>query len=631
MPDTRPVWERISTATTTGENQMSVFPWGNVGSKAETELVQGSTIGTLKLKLTDPGNEVADILFNEVAIDAADNEVRRSGPHPPDITRRPGWYEKDVVLDASLRTRVEVILRDENGTALLNPATAYGEFGVRTASAGGTGQVRVRDANTPPVVAETLAIEGATVGVANRVATFNLDGRYPQIEHTHPYLPLNGGLMTGTLQVQKNTVNVSYQSGHAELRTTDGSAVGVGFHRAGFTAVTLRHAVNGTLDLVDHNGTWAQYRGDSFYAGANRFYGGDGAFVEITNGAAQFITSGAAALQARVGGLLVSDAYAHAPYVPANGIWAKGSIVSAGSVSAAGGKLSTGGASAGVLVSARQANTHAWEIYNSGGTLGWHSGQYSVDTMTLTQGGLLAVAALTARDQGDGAGYDAIRQWRPPPGESRGRNGGRACSGRGGTDNNTYLNYGGGGYFFIRDSASVARMIFDPNGTGFTTWIQARGANGHDLRLGGYRTPTQSWISSTPNLHLDSPNGWNIYLNYESDRPVNIGAINQSTHKLAVSGDALVTGWFRNKNSDQGLYNEATGRHVYSARMVTTAAGTSPAGLARRFWLCETPTAPLRVDGCFRTVTAAASCTVAASGRCGPERRHDAVRILPYR
>jgi hypothetical protein len=523
---------------------------------------QGSTMGTVIAKVTDPGNVVRDVNFYVRVLDRVSAEL---GPYPADILRRPlpGVYEKDVILDPLLETSVRTEVMQDDGTSVANIPVQT--FGLRSGTVGGTGEVRVQDLDTGPTAAGTLVFQGKVVSVdGSGVATFNLDSRYPQIEHTHPYLPLAGGLLTGMLQVQRNTVNPGYDSGHVELRTTDGSAVALGFHRAGFTALALRHSSAGALDLLDQGGAWAQYRGSSFVATASRYYAGDGAFLALSNGSAQFLTSGGTALQARVGGLLVSDAYAHAPYVPANGIWSRGDIISAGSISAAGGKLSTGGVAAGITVNARQANTPGWEIYNNGGTLGWYSGQYSADTMTLTQGGLLTVAALTAR-------YEVTVQ-----GGMRFANGGYLQANRADgtaegvfwprwTDNNTYLNYGGGGYFFIRDSANGVRMVFDPNGAGFTTWIQARGV-GYDLRLGGGRSGAHSQVTSTPNLHLDCTDGWQTYINYYNGRPTNIGGIDQSTYKLAVNGDAILhnNGWFRNANGGVGIYNEALNRHLYA-------------------------------------------------------------------
>ncbi|HEX8208791.1 MAG TPA: shufflon system plasmid conjugative transfer pilus tip adhesin PilV [Longimicrobium sp.] len=295
---------------------------------------QGNTMGTVIARVGDQQNVVRDVYFYVRVLDNGSSEL---GPYPPDIVRRPlpGVYEKDVVLDPTFETIVRTVVFKDDGTEVTGIAEQ--SFGIRTAAAGGTGEVRVKDANTGPTPAETLAIEGATVTVSNRVATFNLggalasyytkaesDGRYPLAAHTHPYLPLAGGVMSERLEVEKNTVDPNFRTGHLELRTTNGSAVAVGFHRSLFSAVTLRHGVLGALDLVDHNGAWAQYRGSSFWAAGNRFHGGDGAFIDLTNGAAQFLTSGGSSLQGRFGGLLVSDSYGDAPSVPSLGIYSKG-------------------------------------------------------------------------------------------------------------------------------------------------------------------------------------------------------------------------------------------------------------------------------------------------------------------
>jgi hypothetical protein len=313
------------------------------GGELVTTPKPGSIMATVVAKVTDSQNRVAGIEFHVKVLDGSPSGLLY-GPYPPDITRRPGWYEKDQVLHSLYPTEVKAVVSDEQGTVL---ASTIETFGVRTTTAGGTGEVRVKEANKPPVAAETLSIEGATVTVSNGVATFNLDSHYttqnglndvlagyytkaqsdalyPAIAHTHPYLPLAGGVMSDRLQVEKNTVDPDFRTGHVELRTTNGSAVAVGFHRSLFSAVTLRHGVLGALDLVDHDGAWAQYRGSTFWAAGNRFYGGDGTFIELTSGAAQFLTSGGSALQARVGGVLVSNSYADAPSVPSNGVYSKG-------------------------------------------------------------------------------------------------------------------------------------------------------------------------------------------------------------------------------------------------------------------------------------------------------------------
>jgi hypothetical protein len=473
---------------------------------------QGNTMGTVIARVSDPGVIVQDVNFY-IAVPPRSGEL---GPYPPDIVRRPspGVYEKDVVLDADYKTLVRIeVITEPNGTLTFDGDVVQ-ELDPRTGTAGGTGEVRVKDATTGPRAAETLAIEGATVTVSNRVATFNLGGalasyytkvesddRYARVVHTHPYLPLAGGVMSDRLQVEKNTVDPDFRTGHVELRTTNGSAVAVGFHRSLFSAVTLRHGVTGALDLVDHDGAWAQYRGSGFWAAGNRFHGGDGAFVDLTNGAAQFLTSGGGALQGRFASLLLGNDYGQAANVPANGLYV------------------AGGTSLAALTTRDLLRVDA--------------------SMRLANGGVLQA------QRTDGA-VDPVfwPRW---------------------TDNNTYLNYGGGGYFYIRDNANVARMIFEPNGAGFTTWVQARGVS-YDLRLGGARSAAHSQVTSTPSLHLDCTDGWQTYINHSSRRPTNIGGIEQSLYKLAVNGDAILydSGWFRNANGETGLFNEALNRHLYA-------------------------------------------------------------------
>jgi hypothetical protein len=336
-------------------------------------------MGTLVLTLHDPASEVATVRFRVTGADGVP-----SSPVAADRVPRPGVYEKDVPLALDTETLIEPVVTltaggtvpaeaqsfsrisgqmltlvkgslTERGSSLEIGAglalgrTADGRRPVLTGTApsGTGGTLAVQDADTAATPASTLAFQGTVVSVANGVATLDLDGRYatqtgvsgalagyytkaesdgryPLVAHTHPYLPLGGGVMSDRLQVEKNTVNPNFLNGHVELRTTNGSPVAVGFHRSQFSAVTLRHGVLGALDLVDHDGAWAQYRGSSFWAGGNRFYGGDGAYIDLTNVAAQFLTSGGAALQARVGSLLVSDLYTDAPSVPAAGIYSKG-------------------------------------------------------------------------------------------------------------------------------------------------------------------------------------------------------------------------------------------------------------------------------------------------------------------
>lgn len=450
----------------------------------------GSTMATVVAKVKDEENLVAEIWFHVKVLDGSPDGISY-GPYPPDITRRPGWYEKDLVLHSLYPTEVSTVLLGDQGIVL---ASTIESFCVRTAGAGGPGEVRVQDEDTPAAVASTLVFQGKVLSVnASGTAALDLDGRY---------LPLAGGVMSERLQVEKNTVDAGFGTGHVELRTTNGSAVAVGFHRSGFSALTLRHAIPGALDLVDHGGAWAQYRGGSFVAAGNRYYGGDGAFIDLTNGAAQFLTSGGGALQGRFASLLLGNDYAQAANVPAYGLYVTGATSLAG--------LTTRGL---LTVNA---------------------------SMRFANGGVLQA------QRADGT-VDPVFWPRF-------------------TDDNTYLNYGAGGYFYIRDNANNTRLTIGPAAAYFNSTVFVPGEYGMALKLGGAYEAAYSYISSTPNLHLDSKANQNIYLNFSSNRPVNIGSIDQSTYKLAVAGDALLRGgWFRNETAGTGLYSEALNRHLYAA------------------------------------------------------------------
>jgi hypothetical protein len=140
---------------------------------------QGNVMGTVIARVSDPGVLVRDVNFY-IEVPGRSREL---GPYPPDIVRRPspGVYEKDVVLDPDFQTRVRIDVLTEPGGAVSFTGATVQEFDARTATVvGGTGEVRVRDASMGPTAADTIAIEGAVVTVTtNKLATFNLDGRYP--------------------------------------------------------------------------------------------------------------------------------------------------------------------------------------------------------------------------------------------------------------------------------------------------------------------------------------------------------------------------------------------------------------------------------------------------------------------
>lgn len=148
---------------------------------------QGSTMGTVIAKVTDPAFQVREVNFYYQVPARGTGWL---GPYPPDIVRRPvpGVYEKDILLDSEYDTEVATDVIQDDGT-LAKPRDIQ-TFGKRTAAAGGTGAVQVQDADTAAVTATTLAFQGAVVSVANGVATFNLDGRYVQAGHTHSFASL---------------------------------------------------------------------------------------------------------------------------------------------------------------------------------------------------------------------------------------------------------------------------------------------------------------------------------------------------------------------------------------------------------------------------------------------------------
>jgi hypothetical protein len=480
---------------------------------------QGSTMGTVIARVSDPGVIVQDVNFY-IAVPPRSSEL---GPYPPDIVRRPspGVYEKDVVLDAEFKTLVRIEVLTEPGGTLTFNGSSVQEFDARTGTVGGTGEVRVKDANTGPTAAETLSIEGATVTVSvpDRVATFNLDGhyatqtglngalagyytkavsdeRYAQIGHTHAYVPLGGGTITGGLNLSVgNLVLGADPNGALELGNSLGSGTPfIDFHK-------------GVGAAQDFNARIINNAANSLH-------------VQFAAGVGTFNVAGTIAQ----GGIPVSLSDHHH-----NGLYAPAS------------------------------HSHEY-LPLAGGTVG---STFFAAGLTVQGGMRFANGGSLQAYRTDGTVENVFwPRW---------------------TDNNTYLNYGSGGYFYIRDNANNQRLTFAPEGAAFTTWVQARGPSGHELRLGGSRDAAMACITTTPNLHLDSPNGWNIYLNHVSDRPVNIGAINQSAYKLAVSGDALVTGWFRNSQPGQGLYNEALGRHLYAGMDVHNSGWNITGGAGETF------------------------------------------------
>lgn len=82
---------------------------------------QADVTGLIQLAVTDPASEVASVGFYLTG-----RGKRRVGPLPADRNPSAGVYEKDVLLDARVLTRVEpeVVLSD--GTAIRGPVALLG-------------------------------------------------------------------------------------------------------------------------------------------------------------------------------------------------------------------------------------------------------------------------------------------------------------------------------------------------------------------------------------------------------------------------------------------------------------------------------------------------------------------------
>ena len=152
--------------------------------------VQGSTMGTVIVKITDMIDEVREVNFYTQR--GTESPI---GPYPPDIVRRPlpGIYEKDIVLDGELTMTVTVEIVTDNGVLTGLPPQPFDK---RSPTAGGGATLLVQDENTPATQATKLLFQGNVVTVrADGVATFNLDGQYEPLGKLHDdrYLRLGVG------------------------------------------------------------------------------------------------------------------------------------------------------------------------------------------------------------------------------------------------------------------------------------------------------------------------------------------------------------------------------------------------------------------------------------------------------
>ncbi|HEX8830940.1 MAG TPA: hypothetical protein VF705_07240, partial [Longimicrobium sp.] len=196
---------------------------------------QGSIMGTVIAAVRDDLNEVAAVDFYVTVIDTRVGAVPvRLGPYPADILRRPapGVYEKDVLLDTVYQTRVETVLQLVDGTSVNGTAQVFDARAPLIADA----SILVQDQDTAAGEVGRMVFEGqvVTIDSSTKVATFNLDGRYAPLSHTHAYLPLAGGTLTGGL----NTTGAVY----ARITYSDSSG-GVGFGVVQATSGVRRFAL----------------------------------------------------------------------------------------------------------------------------------------------------------------------------------------------------------------------------------------------------------------------------------------------------------------------------------------------------------------------------------------------------
>jgi len=510
---------------------------------------QGSTMGTVIAKVTDPGANVRDVNFYI----AVPNRSPELGPYPPDVVRRPapGVYEKDVVLDPEFETRVRIEVITDPQTAVSIEGGAVQVFAARTAPAGGTGEVRVQDADTPAAVAGTLAFQGTVLSVVNGVATFDLDGRYARANASNQY----GGY------VQYADVWHSSGQGGFTVHGRDGTAgwhlysVGNNLHfhaySPGFSSGVLSSA--GDLSLAG-----------SVYAGGGFFHGAGNARVHIGETSAQFVTAAGAALQARVGSLLVSDSYADAPSVPANGIRARGNITSGGVVRALSGTFSGAGGA---------------YCYLDNSYVGW----FTSGTQAL---GARAGSMLVSASYADSAHVPANGIYTPNTARLGTLQGTAATQ----TGYDTlFLGSGAGANFFLDRNVAGGQLIVGFNTPKSTAGQQATFqifSNATDRQTlfaatGAGATGGESWVSMPRGAALGAiriasaddghtatirrTDGGDIWLQAGVAGRVNIGDPSNSTaYKLNVNGDVYVQGGWLRTNGSTGWYNQSHGIGIHA-------------------------------------------------------------------
>ncbi|MBD0319187.1 MAG: hypothetical protein ICV87_02570 [Gemmatimonadetes bacterium] len=497
-----------------------------------TEAKQGHTTGTVIARVTDGSGVVREVNFyKRLEGDAAPGV----GPFPADIVRRPasnvGVYEFDVVRDRTARTVVGVQLVLEDTSVKLGTERI---FDARNADAavGVGGEMRVQDSSTGPTAASTLTFQGAVVSVENAVASLNLDGRYvthggaaavlatydTRAVSDSRYAQLSGAAFTGDVSVAggRAVLGVDAFNGNAKLELGSSAAGGtvpyIDFHygvgaEQDFNArlmndannlLTLAFAGAGTLNVqgtIQQNGTALSLAGHTH----------DDRFAQL--------------------------GHTHA-YLGLGGGTLWGTL--AGTV------FQTSGG-AGAFQVGDRGGLNPWAMYASGNALRWWYAGTSSDRVTLDGAtGSLSVAGSVSA----------------PVVNVTGSNGWMTIADRTGAHGYTLYNTSSILRFHSHRDG-VDRMTLDQAGNmGLGGALTLAGASGYALLLGGGRNPAYSQVTTTPNLHLDCTDGWQTYLNYYSNRPVNIGQIDQNAYMLCVNGWMSSRGGGTNEHGSALLSNQ---------------------------------------------------------------------------
>lgn len=491
---------------------------------------QGSTMGTVIAKVGDQGNVVRDVYFYVRVLDGVSGEL---GPYPPDIVRRPspGVYEKDLVLDPRFETVVRTVVIRDDGTTV---AGAEQTFGARAPTAGGAGEVRVQDADTPATVAGTLAFQGAVVNVANGVATFDLDGHYAQLGHLHDdryytepeadgrFHPLNGAVGDGQLSgniprfgtggTWTGSATLTFAQGrsgwngwnvplvlsnpsHAAIHATGVNWM-QGFHADGNVYWCDTTPATGGYRMLLHRSGKLAVSGVVHAQGGN-FAGAGGAFCYLDNSYVSWYTSENAALGTRVGSLLVSGNYSDSANAPPYGIYTP-------------------------------------NVARLGTVQGTAATQTAYDTLFL--GSSAGVNFFLDRNV---AGGQIIVGYNTP----------KSTAGQQAT-------------FQIYNNATNRQVLFTAHGAGATG-----GENIVSLPLGALIGPYIRVGTSQDgyNASIRRTDGGDISLQAGVTGRVNIGDPPSTVgHKLNVNGDVYVQGGWIRTNGSTGWYNQSYGIGIYA-------------------------------------------------------------------